>query len=153
MDLFLRKNSVTMLELTFSSKLDWGSYVISIAKSFFLLRSLCISINLPHGHAWNTVAVLGLVLLVATWNCWISYKNENAELLVHRLLTHCRNVASLSLFYSRCSSELVPLPYSRVRSTCFSDRLYDFSVTIPICYKDVSAVSFLAQLDSKIFCL
>ena len=68
MDLFLRKNSVKMLGLTFSSKLDWGSYVISIAKSFFLLRSLCISINLPHSHAWNTVVILGLVRLVATWN-------------------------------------------------------------------------------------
>ena len=46
-------------------------------------------------------------------------------------LAHPRNVASLSLFYSyyfgRCSSELaqlVPLPYSRRRSTCYSDRLH-----------------------------
>ena len=36
--------------------------------SFFLLRLLCISINLPYGHAWNNV-VSGLELLVATWNC------------------------------------------------------------------------------------
>ena len=28
-----------------------------------------ISINPPCGHAWNTVVVSGLVLLVATWNC------------------------------------------------------------------------------------
>ena len=59
-------------------------------------------------------------------------------------LAHRRNVASLNLFYSyffgRCSSELtelVPLPYSRWRSTRYSDRLHDFSVTIPRCYKDV----------------
>ena len=39
-------------------------------------------------------------------------------------------------------AELVPLPYSRVRSTCYSDGLYDFSVTIPICYKDVYVNSF-----------
>ena len=59
-------------------------------------------------------------------------------------LAHCRNVASLSLFYryyfGRCSSELaqlVPLPFSRGRSTCYSDRLHDFSVAIPRCYKDV----------------
>ena len=58
-------------------------------------------------------------------------------------------VASLSLLYSyyfgRCSSELaqlVPLPFSRVRSTRYSDRLHDFSVTIPRCYKDVSVKSF-----------
>ena len=52
-------------------------------------------------------------------------------------LVHHPNVASLSLFYRyRCSSELaqlVPLPYSRGRSTRYSDRLHDFSVTIPRC--------------------
>ena len=70
---------------------------------------------------------------------------------------HRRNVASLILFYryyfGRCSSELtelVPLPYSRGKSTRYSDRLHDFSDTIPRCYKDVY---FLAQLDSGILCL
>ena len=59
-------------------------------------------------------------------------------------LAHCWNVASLSLFYmycyGRCSSELaelVPLPYSWGRPTCYYDRLHDFSVTIPRYYKDV----------------
>ena len=59
-------------------------------------------------------------------------------------LARHRNVARLSLFYryyfGRCSSELtqlVPLPFSRGRSTPYSDRLHDFSVTIPICYKNV----------------
>ena len=64
-------------------------------------------------------------------------------------LAHRRNVASLSLFsryyFGRCSSELaqlVPLPFSRGRSTCYSDRLHDFSVTIRRCYKDVYVNSF-----------
>ena len=64
-------------------------------------------------------------------------------------LTHRRNVGSLSLFFryyfSRCSSELaqlVPLPFSRGRSTRCSDRLHDFSVTILRCYKDVYVNSF-----------
>ena len=59
-------------------------------------------------------------------------------------LARHRNVVSLSLFYryyfSRCSLKLaqpVPLPFSRGRSTCYSDRLHDFSVTIPRCYKDL----------------
>ena len=57
-------------------------------------------------------------------------------------LTHRRNMASLSLFYryyfGRCSSELAQLvPFSQRRSTRYSDRLHDFSVTIPRCYKDV----------------
>ena len=54
-------------------------------------------------------------------------------------------MASLGLFYYRyyfgkCSSELtqlVPLPFSRRRYTRYSDKLNDFSVTIPRCYKDV----------------
>ena len=64
-------------------------------------------------------------------------------------LPHHQNVVSLSLFYryyfGKCSSELaqlVPLPYSRGRSTRYSDRLHDFSVTIPRCYKDVYVNSF-----------
>ena len=64
-------------------------------------------------------------------------------------LAHRRNVASLSLFYryyfGRCSSELallVPLPFSRGRSTPYSDRLHGFSFTIPKCYKDVCVNSF-----------
>ena len=64
-------------------------------------------------------------------------------------LARCRNVASSSLFYryyfGRCSSELaqlVPLPFFRGRSTLYSDRLHNFSVTIPKCYKDVYVNSF-----------
>ena len=67
-------------------------------------------------------------------------------------LAHCRNVASLSVFYryyfGRCSSELaqlVPLLFSRGRSTCYSDRFHDFSVTIPRCYKDVYVNSFFPR--------
>ena len=56
------------------------------------MRLLCSSINLPQGHAWNTVVISELVLLVATWNCGISYKNGHAgpslaaslEALAHR---------------------------------------------------------------------
>ena len=62
---------------------------------------------------------------------------------------HCRNVANLSLFYryyfGRCSSELaqlVPLPFYGGRFTHYSDRLHDFSVAIPRCYKDVYVSSF-----------
>ena len=39
-------------------------------------------------------------------------------------------------------AQLVPLPYSRGRSTHHSDRLHDFSVTIPRCYKDVYVNNF-----------
>ena len=64
-------------------------------------------------------------------------------------LAYRQNVASLSLFYryyfGRSSFELaqlVPLPFSQGRSTCYSDRLHDFSVTIRRCDKDVYVNSF-----------
>ena len=67
-------------------------------------------------------------------------------------LTRRRNVANLSLlcryYVSRCSSELaqlLPLPFSQGRSTRYSDRLHDFSVTIPRCYKDIYVNSFFPR--------
>ena len=67
-------------------------------------------------------------------------------------LAHRRNVASLSLLYryyfGRCSSELallVPLPYSRGRSTGYPDRLHEFSVTIPRYYKNDYVNSFFLR--------
>ena len=45
------KSSFKMLGLTFPSKLDWGSYNISIAKIY--------------AHTWNTVVMSCLVPLVA----------------------------------------------------------------------------------------
>ena len=43
---------------------------------------LYISIILTYSHVWNTVVMSGLVLLIATGNCWISYRNENAGLFI-----------------------------------------------------------------------
>ena len=67
-------------------------------------------------------------------------------------LARRRSMVSLSFFYryyfGRCSSELaqlVPLHFSRGRSTRYSDRLHDFSVTIPRCYKDVYVNSFFPR--------
>ena len=67
-------------------------------------------------------------------------------------LAHRRNVASLSLFYTyyfgRSSSklgQLVPLPFCRGRSSRYSHRLHDFSVTIPRCHKDLYVNSFFPR--------
>ena len=72
------KSSFKILGLTFSSKL--GALTLSLLLklaprklepkfvlwSFFLLRLLCISINLPYTHIWNAVVTSGLVPLIAT---------------------------------------------------------------------------------------
>ena len=85
----------------------------------FHLRLLCISVNLPYGHAWNTVVMFGLVPLNATWN-WIT--------LVDVLLNW------LNWFHFLIVEG---------GSTRCSDRLHDSSVTVPRCCKDV-----YVQLDS-----
>ena len=70
-----------------------------------------------------------------------------------KLLAHRRNVVSLNLFckyyFGRCSSELaqlVPLPDSRGRIPHYSDKLYDFSVSILRGYKDVYVNSFFPHI-------
>ena len=92
-------SSFKMLGLTFSSKLDWGSYIVSIAKTFCkkigaLIRSMKfvspeVALYLYKSTIrplWNTVVMSVLVFLVATWNCWISYRNRYTGPLVLYLL-------------------------------------------------------------------
>ena len=165
------KSSFKMLGLTFSSKLDWGSYIIPIAKTASkkigaLIRSmkfLSPEVTLyPYKstirpcmeyccHVWAGApsCYLDLLDMLQKRICRIVGPSLAASL---EPLAHRRNVASLSLFYrfyfGRCSSELaqlVPLPFSWGRSTRYSDRLHDFSVTIPRCYKDVYVNSFFPR--------
>ena len=150
------KSSFKMLGLTFSSKLDWGSYIISIAKTASkkigaLIRSMKflspeVALYLHNSticpcieyccHIWagGPCSYLELSDKLQKWICRTTGPSLAVSL---ELLSHCRNVASLSLFYryyfGRCSSELVelvPLPFSRGRFNRYSDKLHDFSVTI-----------------------
>ena len=83
----VEKSSFKMMGWPFFSKLDWGCYIIFIAKTdskktgalirsinFLSLRLRCIFINLTYDLAWNIFVMPGLVLLAATWSCMISYK-------------------------------------------------------------------------------
>ena len=137
------KTSFKMLGLTFSSKLDWGSYIVSIAKTASkkigaLIRSmkflspevalyLCKSTIQPCMeyccHVWAGAPSCYLELLgkLQKQICKTVGPSLAASL---EPLAHCRNVACLSLFYryyfGRCSSELallIPLPHFRGRST------------------------------------
>ena len=132
------KSSFKMLRLTFSTKLDWGSYIISIAKTSFkkigpLIRStkflslkdalyLYKSTIQPcmeyYCHVWANAPTCYLELLdkIQKWIFGTVVSSLAASL---ETLTHCQNVASLSLFsryyFGRCSSELTQLgrlPYS-----------------------------------------
>ena len=165
------KSLFKMLGLTFSSKLDWGSYIISIAKTasrkigalicsmkflspevaLYLYKSTIHSCMEYCCHVWAGAPSCYLDLLdnVQKQICGIVGPSLAASL---EALAHRQNVASLSLFYryyfGRCSSELaqlVPLLFSRGRSTRYSERLHDFSVTTPSCYKDVYVNSFFRR--------
>ena len=88
---FEEKSSFKMLGLTFSSKLGWGSYIISIAKT----ASKKIGVLIPSMKFLSPEAAMYLYKYLSTiqpcmeyscWNCWISCKNEYAGLLVLHLL-------------------------------------------------------------------
>ena len=88
-------------------------------------------------HACAPNCYLELLNKLQKWICRTVRPSLAASL---KPLAHRRNVASLSLFYrydfGRCSSELAqlfPFPYSRAKSSRYSYRLHDFSVTIPRC--------------------
>ena len=102
-------------------------------------------------HVWTGAPSCYLELLdnLQKWRCRIvgpSLATSNEP------LSHCRNLASLSLFcrqyFGRCLSELaqlVPCLYSQGRSTSYCNRLYYLSVTIPRYYKDVYVNSFFLR--------
>ena len=162
------KSSFKMLGLTFSSKLGWGSYIISIAKTASkkigaLIRSMKFLSTEVALHLYKCSIRPCMEHCCHIWagapSCYLDLLDKLQKRICRIVgpslaaslepLVHSRNVASLSLFYryyfGRCSSELaplVPLRFSRRRSTRYSDRLHDFSVSIPTCYKDVYVNSF-----------
>ena len=77
-----------------------------------------------------------------SWRCFWRLFCKQVALLAASLksMAHRWNVASLRLF-----CQLVPLPFSRERATRYSDRLHDYSVTIPWCHKNVCDNSFFLR--------
>ena len=152
------KSSLKMVVLTFSSKLNWGSHIISIAKTASkkigpLIRSMNFLSPEVTLHLYKSTIQPCIEYCCYVWVCTPSCHSESSDKLQKRIcrtlgpslaaclepLAHRQNVAILSLFYcyyfGRCSSklaQLVALPYYRGRSTRYSDRLHDFSVTIPV---------------------
>ena len=137
-----------MLGLTFSSKLDWGSYITSIAKTaskkigalirFMKFLSPEVALYLYKSTIRPCMEYCCHVLAGAP-NCYLELLDKLQKRICRIVglsfaaslepLAHCRNVASLNVFYGyyfgRWSSELaqlVPLHFSRERSTCYSHR-------------------------------
>ena len=157
MDGSVLEENLSFKMLAFSFKLDWGSYIISNAKTASkiigaLIRSMKflspeVALHLSKSsirpcmeyccHVW-----------AGTPSCYLELLDKLQKLICKTVglslsaslepLAPRRNVASLSLFYRYCFdrysfelAQLVPLPYSRGMFTRYSDRFHDFSVTIP----------------------
>ena len=169
-----KKTSFKMLGLTFSSKLDWGSYIVSIAKTASkkigaLIRSMKflspeVALYLYKSNIRSCMEYCCHVWAGAP-SCYLELLDKLQKRICRTVgpslasslepLAHRRNVASLSLFYGhyfgRCSSELahlVPLPYFRGRSTHFlTDCMIFLSPFLDAARMFMSTVSSLAQLE------
>ena len=162
------KPSFKILGLTFSSKLDWGSYIISIAKNaskeigalicsmkflspevaLYLYKSTIRPCMEYCCHVWAGAPSCYLELLEKLQKRICRTVGPSLAAFLEPL-AHRRNVTSLSFFYryyfGRCFSELaqlVLLTFSQESSTRYSDRLHYFRVIIPRCYKDVYVNNF-----------
>ena len=173
------KSSFKMLGLTFSFKLDWGPYIISIAKTAskkigalirsmkFLSPEVALYLYKPIIHPFMEYCCY---VGAGAPSCYLELLDKLQKQICRTVgpslvasyepLAHCRNVASWSLFYRYCFdrwsselAELVPLLYSRGTSTCYSDKLHDFSVIILRCYKDVYGNSFFSRTARLRNCL
>ena len=148
-----------LLGLTFSSKLYWGSYIISFAKTpskkiRVLIRSMkFLSPEVPL-YLYKSTMCPCMEYCCHVWagapTCYLQLLDKLLKQRCRAVgpsfaasfepLAHRHNVARLRLLYryyfGKCSSELaqlVPLPFSGERSASYSDRLPDFSVIIPRC--------------------
>ena len=158
-----------MLGLTFSSKQDWNSYLISIFKTaskkneaqIRLVKFLSpeFALYLDKFTIWPCMEYCCHVCAGAL-SCYLDFLDK-LQKRIWKIIGPLVNpwplfkigITLIYIFYlyfyryyfGRCSSELaqlVPLPYSRGRSTHYSDRLLNFSVTISRCYKNVNVNSF-----------
>ena len=172
------KSSFQIMSLTFSSKLDWGSYIISIAKTASkkteaLIRSMNflspeVALYLYKSnirpcmeyccHVWAGAPSCYLELLDKLQKriC----RTVGPSLAASCALAHRQNVVSLSHFYryyfGRCSSELAQLAQLFLEGglvVILIDCMIFLSAFLDVTRRSMSTVSSLAQLDSGILCL
>ena len=143
------KSSFKMLGMTFSSKLNWGFYIISIAKTVSkkigaLIRSMKFLSPEIALYLYKSTIRPCMEYCCHVWtgapSCYLDLLDK-LQKRIYRIvgpsfgaspkpLAHRRNVASLSPFYryyfDRCSSELaqlVPLLFSRGRSNSLFSKI------------------------------
>ena len=140
------KISFKILGLTFSSELDGGSYIISIAQTASkkiapLIRSMKFLSPEVTLYLYKSTICLCMEYCCHVWagapSCYLDLLDKLQKRICRIVgpslaaslepLAHRRNEPSLfyRYYFGRCSSEraqLVPLPFSRGRSTHYSER-------------------------------
>ena len=171
------KSSFKILELTFSSTLDWGSYIISIAKiapkkigalirsmkflspevALYLYKSNIRPCMKYRCKVWAGVPNCHLELLdklqKRIWRTVGPSLATSLEPLAHR-----QDVARLSLFYRYYFGRCLPswLHFLFLEGdllVVLIDCMIFLSPFLDVTRMSMSKVSFLAQLDSGILCL
>ena len=170
------KSSLKMLGLTFSSKLNWGSYIISIAKTaskkigaltrsmkflspevaLYLYKSTIHPCMEYCCHVWAGAPSCYLELLDKLQKriCRIDGPSFAASL---EPLAHHRNVASLSLFYRYVLQNWLNWFHFLFLEGGLLVILIDCMIFLlpflDVTRMPMSTVSFLARLNSGILCL
>ena len=169
------KTSFKMLGLTFSSKLDWGSYIVSIAKTASkkigaLIRSMKFPSPEVALYLYKFSIRPCMEYCCDVWagapSCYLELLDKLQKQICRTVgpslaaslepLAHHRNVASLSLF---CRYTLVDVHLNWLN--CFHflilegdllvnliDCMIFLSPFLDVTRMSMSIVSFLAQLDS-----
>ena len=175
------KSSFKIMGLAFSFKVDWGSYIVSIAKTASkkkgaLIRSVKFLPPELALHLYKSTIrpcmEYGYHIWAGAPSCYLELLDKLEKQICRTVgsslaaflepVAHCRNMASLSLFswyhFGRCSTELtqlVPLPFCQGRSTHSVVILIDCMIFLSpfLDFPRMSTVYFLTQLDSGILCL
>ena len=136
----LYEKSFKMLALSFSSKLDWGSYIVCIAKTpskqngalirsmKFISSEVALYVSLPYDLAWNNVIMSGLVIPVVIWIYCASYRN-----------------GYVGLFGPTFAASLEPLGHRQNVGP------NSYLILLSPIYKSISTVTFRAQLNWNFF--
>ena len=172
-----------MLGLTLSSKLDWGSYIISIAKTTSkkigaLIRSMkFLSIEFALYLYKSTIRPC-MEYCCHDWagapSCYLELFDKLQKRICRTLgpslaaslepLGHCQNVASLRFFYRYYFITLVDVCLNWLNwfhililkgglLVILTDCMIFLSPFLDVTRMSISTVSFLGQLDSEILCL
>ena len=125
---------------------------VSVSLSLCLSVSLCLCLSLSLSVSVSVSVSLCLCLCLSVSVSFLELLDKLQKRITGLLILFYRYC------FGRCScklAQLVPLPFSRGKSTRYSDRLHVIflSPVLDVKSMSMSTVFFLAQLDSEILCI